>query len=459
MTENLQPALIHLTGPRRGTRHPVDAEELLIGTSAEADVHVPADERSDVLSRHATLRRDERGWFLVAEPDAALFINGETVSVDRLLPSDVVQLGEQGPLLRFRLEPASGSEYKSLRDAIADCVACGRYGADSLAARVGLFLEAMPYELFTQRSPRLRTLMVSGLVIGLAVSTYQVVQSRQLGNRLTETRARLEEVVTSLRASQEWEAVTPAILDSLRRSMTPVGDRTGSVGPEILADAPRSVIFVQGTYGFVDSETGRPLHVRRDPATGTLRRVSPGEGGERLHRRYTGTAFAVTPEGHFVTNRHLVRPWDHDAVSRSLREMGFRPEPRRLMGYLPGREHPVDLELVAQSDSADLALLRASGLELSPNPLPLARDPWKVAGRLAAQRAISPLTTRGIVGQVTSTAVVYDAETSQGGSGGPLLGPDGRVVAVNKGLMPEFSGSNLGVLVRYVRRLLQVNGI
>jgi S1-C subfamily serine protease len=81
--------------------------------------------------------------------------------------------------------------------------------------------------------------------------------------------------------------------------------------------------------------------------------------------------------------------------------------------------------------------------------------PWEIAAKLAESGAISPLTTRGIVGQRTGSAVVYDAETSRGGSGGPVLGPGGRVVAVNMGLMPEFGGSNLGVPVRQVRRLLE----
>lgn len=218
--------------------------------------------------------------------------------------------------------------------------------------------------------------------------------------------------------------------------------------------------------------------------------------GPPLERHYAGTAFAVTPRGHFVTNRHLVRPWNQDPVSRSVREAGYRPVLVDLTGYLPGREQPVQLEVVYEGDSADLALLRAEELEDPPRPLRLAGDetavgqtvyllgyptglrallargpsnlvttlledtasgksPRKVVDRLAEEGAISPLTTRGIVGQISPSSVVYDAETSQGGSGGPVLGPGGRVVAVNKGLMPEFGGSNLGVPVRYVRRLLK----
>jgi S1-C subfamily serine protease len=154
------------------------------------------------------------------------------------------------------------------------------------------------------------------------------------------------------------------------------------------------------------------------------------------------------------------------------------------VGFLPGVDEPFAVDLVVASDSADLAVLKCRGVtgqvpelrltEVAPAAgdavlvlgyptgirallaradeafvQELSRSPeldfWAVARRLAAAGHIAPLASRGIVAQVTPTAVVYDAETTRGGSGGPVLDLDGRVVAITSAIVPEFAGSNLGV--------------
>jgi hypothetical protein len=156
----------------------------------------------------------------------------------------------------------------------------------------------------------------------------------------------------------------------------------------------------------------------------------------------------------------------------------------RFRGFLPGMAAPFDVEHVRSSEQADVAVLRCALQSGEVPPLRLSVEPpragqevivlgyptgmhallarietpyveallaggpldfWKVAERLAADGHIAPLATLGIVGQVSSGSVVYDAETTHGGSGGPVLDLGGEVVAVNAAVVPEFGGSNLGV--------------
>ncbi len=166
----------------------------------------------------------------------------------------------------------------------------------------------------------------------------------------------------------------------------------------------------------------------------------------------------------------------------------------RLIGYLPGVEEPFDVELVVASETADVAVLRCSCITGQVPLLPLSETPsqpgeevfvlgyptgirallartneafvdslmrsgrldfWTMARRLSAAGHIGPLATQGIIGQVTQDKVVYDAETTHGGRGGPVLGLDGTVRAVNAAILTDFGGSNLGVPAAEARRLLE----
>jgi S1-C subfamily serine protease len=168
------------------------------------------------------------------------------------------------------------------------------------------------------------------------------------------------------------------------------------------------------------------------------------------------------------------------------------------MGYLPGIEAAFPVELIKASDEADLAVLQCSEvfdglpyLNFSTRlPAPgdevivmgyptgmrsmLAQtgddflaelqadeslDSWEVAERLSQAQFIRPLASRGIVGQRSESTVVYDADTTHGGSGGPVLDIDGNTIAINTAIIPEYGGSNFGVPVEYARRLLADAGI
>ena len=82
-------------------------------------------------------------------------------------------------------------------------------------------------------------------------------------------------------------------------------------------------------------------------------------------------------------------------------------------------------------------------------------DFWNVATRLSKSDLIIPLASRGIIGRTSVERIVYDAETTHGGSGGPVLNTNGEVVAVNAAILPEYGGSNLGVPTHKIRDFLR----
>ena len=281
----------------------------------------------------------------------------------------------------------------------------------------------------------------------------------------------------------------------------------------VIAEAAASIVFIQGSYGFVNPDTDRPLRYFYGQGDRPLRMpdgmtmVTTGGNGPIVNIFYTGTGFIVDQQGLLITNRHVAYPWEFEANAQFTLKAGFRADRRGFIGFLPGVEEHFDLEIVAASDSgADVALLRIvrlypPDLDAAPFVVPaalaiaaadpdpgdevvvmgypagveallarsdqrfaeglLARGPvtfWEVGQALAIGGYIQPLSTQGIVGQVTNSMIVYDADTGSGGSGGPVLGLDGAVVAVNTAILEQFSGSNLGVPAREVRALLAAFG-
>jgi S1-C subfamily serine protease len=308
----------------------------------------------------------------------------------------------------------------------------------------------------------------------------------------------------------DFEAARAEMEDVLTQTEARVSSLEEAAGARerVIAEAGRSVLFIQGSYGFVDPSSGRPLRYFYGQGDRPLRlpdgrsTVTTGGEGPLVQIFYTGTAFIVDETGLLVTNRHVAYPWDFESNARFTLQAGFVAERRGFVGFLPGVDHAIELEPVAASDSADVALLRIKvpaqpkpdrpPLQLPP-PLVLAEhaphlgdevvvmgypagvdallaraDPmfaegllsrgpvtfWEVGQALAVGGYIDPLHTQGIVGQVTDAMVVYDAETTSGGSGGPVMALDGTVVAVNTAVLSQFSGSNLGVPAREVRALL-----
>lgn len=352
--------------------------------------------------------------------------------------------------------------------------------------------------------------LVGGLAATVAalfvVSIALFIRSARLEEKLAleSTRAiSLEELLSET----QRELITPEALElALDERLASTAARLDSLEsrsealPRVIATAHRSIVFLQGSYAFVETATGRPLRYVNVDQDGQPIRTADGSPvvsvdgeGPVAEAHFTGTGFIISRDGLVLTNRHVTAPWEATPVRELMERRGFRPVLRRFIGYLPGGGGPFDVEPVAQSDDTDLAILRCEIVPGSVEPLELSsarpssgeevvvlgypagitalvaradprvldpdtvagRDFWSMAEVLAQADLIAPLATRGIVGQVTDARVVYDAETTSGGSGGPVLGLDGRVVAINTAVLVGFGGSNLGVPARRAVELLE----
>lgn len=503
--QNIQapvPVVVHLSGSRRETTQRLRGRTLRIGTASEAEIHVAGE---PVAGHHATLSLRGSTYGIRAETGRAIWVNGDPVDVLTLQSGDVIEIGTGGPVLRFRLYPPGSPAFKSLAEVFADCIDCARL-APTFPARAAVLLGGAVRELTTQTSWRVRGGFI-GIVV-LAVTGVVVLASQ---NRALEEQQMRVVGLEELLEKTEQRFITPENLETViggidrRLSSTSarvdtLAARSGGLG-RVIATSSKSVVYLQGAYGFIEEGTGRPLRYVRLGTDGEPFRTPFGstavtfEGeGPVAEVVFSGTAFVANTDGFLLTNHHVAAPWVYDEMSKSIAAQGLRPVLRRFMGYLPGLNNPFPVRLVRASAEADLAVLQCTGATRLVPPLPLrpvpprpgddvvvigyptgiraimaradkafveelrARDVqsvWEVAGRLAAHGDVSPLSTRGIVGQVTPRAVVYDAETAAGGSGAPVLDLDGNVVAINGSVLVEFGGSNLGVPALHAVRLLE----
>jgi S1-C subfamily serine protease len=501
--------LLHLTGPHRGTRQRLTETEALVGTARDAVVHFPSGSDPAVARRHALLVRAEDGWS-VLEEEGQVYLNSADVpglhGRETLVPGDILEIGSGGPVIRFLMETRARPKYKSLREAFRDCVDCATHGRGGRIRSLVRFIGILPRELLTQTTPRTR-FTVAGIMVLLAASVGTLAAFTAFGLRL-ERRIEAEErrsmdVAESLGDLTNLPAEDPelralvedveAVLTERIEALEAMSDASRRV---VMAASP-SVLFVQGGYHFFDEDTGHPLRVLIGPngrprmgPRGVPLTTLEGEG-PLFEAQFTGSAWLVSEDGLLVTNRHIAIPWRSNSDVQPLLDRGFRPD-LHLIGYVPGEAEPVELEFVVASEEHDLAVVRARDL-VGRMPLELADhdagpgeeilvlgypagiqallarsgsmfvdslmekgpDFWSVVRGLSDAGFIRPLATRGIVGQVTPSTVAYDAETTSGGSGGPVLSMDGRVVAVTFAVLSSFGGSNLGVPVASVRRLLE----
>ncbi|MGH9757196.1 MAG: trypsin-like peptidase domain-containing protein [Candidatus Acidiferrales bacterium] len=208
-----------------------------------------------------------------------------------------------------------------------------------------------------------------------------------------------------------------------------------------------------------------------------------------------GTGFLVGAGGRVLTNRHVSEPWWKNDEISGLTNQGFQAEISSIHAYFPGDPRAFTAEIQDISKDADLATMRVDMQDLKRGVLTidpgagaavpgepivsmgyatglaaiLARtdedtaqkivsssggDVSQVLGQLAHRGLIRPLITQGHIGDILADKIVFDAQTTSGGSGGPLINHQGKVIGVTFAVLKGFGGSNFGIPIKFSAPLL-----
>ncbi|MEE8190553.1 MAG: serine protease, partial [Candidatus Scalindua sediminis] len=239
------------------------------------------------------------------------------------------------------------------------------------------------------------------------------------------------------------------------------------------------VCLIQCSFSLVDEQTGEPLKAWGD--------------GRLLTNDYTGTGFLISKDGKILTNRHIAEPWWQQRAHFIPIKPGFKARFEVFRAFFPNVKEPFPLRVEKVSEDTDVALLSfdSEGVDIPVLELDLSgmgaiegepaillgypaglgaifakTDPdiakeisklplLEAAQELSERGLIRPLSTQGHVSDVLKERIVYDAQTTVGGSGGPLFNNKGKVIAINYGIFRGFRGANFGVPIKYALTLLE----
>lgn len=279
-------------------------------------------------------------------------------------------------------------------------------------------------------------------------------------------------------------------------------EQEGDAAKVLISLDVRSVCLLHVSVAFRDRQSGQRLRYAGINPQGEPLEDSDGnpiltlEGrGPEVKMDVFGTGFLAGPNGLVATNRHVAEPWWKNDELDALTSRGFQAEISTIRAYFPGDPRAFHAEVRGISSAVDLATMRVDMQGLKRPILPveagkggavsgepivlmgyaaglaaiLARaddetaqqiasrsggDVSQVLEELAKRNLIRPLITQGHIGDVLPDKIVFDAQTTSGGSGGPLFDRQGKVIGVTYAVLKGFGGSNFGIPIRFSLPLL-----
>lgn len=312
-----------------------------------------------------------------------------------------------------------------------------------------------------------------------------------------------EDLRSQIAASKTEDAST------LQRQLAAVDSRLqkleteGRVAQTIIQSYEPSVCLIHVVLAFREHTTGLRLRYAEMTSSGEPKTdehnnplLSLTGSGPEVHLDAFGTGFLASADGQILTNHHVAEPWWQNDDLKEMVDQGLEPVVAEMSAYFPGVPHGIAINTEKISSAADVAVVKGDVSELGIKQIALADgghsavsggpvvllgyptaldailaraggetlqsiataskgDPKQVMEELARRNLIRPVTTQGHIGDVLPDKIVYDAQTTSGGSGGPLFNNEGKVIGINFAMVREFGGSNFAIPVGYGKSLLK----
>jgi S1-C subfamily serine protease len=505
--------VIHVSSLNDRSTEVVMADTVRIGTGEDCDVKIrlaqtAANENNGTLIE---IQRIEGTYRIVSvNPALDVKINGRSIKPNKSInDGDEIWIGPSGPSIHFFPIAATTAMVPGRRGSthVAPFIEQAAMEASATARRddAKIFLREFTRELVREINTSTKIIIFAIVIFavlgGLYLGFAQYNETRKNRRIIAEQQQRLIDQQAQLQKNND---LLGKVADSTDRL-----SKTISLGEMLRVNYGPGICLIFGSYTFVEAGTGRPL---RMPETQTNENgntvqngtdqpeLTPEGNGQIAEYPFVGTGFH-TGDGYVLTNRHVVQPWLADDRAQSLTStVNGKPRLKKLIAFFPDSSQPITLKYKQAATGEDLAVCTIDPKDL-PAKLPVlpleSADNSVAVGRivvtmgypsgperllamlpedeargiqsrygsydslltyLAQTKHIHPLTTQGNITDLDTHRIVYDARTGEGGSGGPLFGPSGRVIGITFAIFTENPASNFAVPIHYAISLLERSG-
>jgi S1-C subfamily serine protease len=505
--------VIHVSSLNDRSTEVVMGDRVRIGPGDDCEVKIRLPQAAGSPSDGAVIEINRvEGTYRITgtDPSVDVKLNGREIKPNKgISDGDEIWIGPSGPSIHFFPIAANAALVPGRRGGahVAPFIEQAAMEASATARRddAKIFLREFTRELVREINP-------STKIILFAIIIFAVVGALYLGfaqfNETRKNRRVIAEQQERLIAQQQQLQKANDQLGKVIESNNQV-IKTISLGEGLRVNYGSGVCLISGSYMFVEAGTGRPLRfpeTQTNEQGGTIQNgaeqpvLTPEGRGAIAEYEFVGTGFH-TGDGYILTNRHVVQPWLADERAQSLSSaVNGKPRLKKLVAFFPGVTQPIALKYKQASSGEDVAICTIDPKDMPPKVpvLPLDKSSDSVAvGRivvtmgypsgperllamldpieaqgiqnrygtteslltyLAQTKHINPLQTQGNITDLDAKRIAYDARTGEGGSGGPLFGPSGRVIGITFAIFTENTASNFAVPIHFGIGLLEKSG-
>jgi len=505
--------VIHVSSLNDRSTEVVMADTVRIGTGDDCDVKIRL-AQPVANENNGTLIECQRveGTYRIVNVDPALDVklNGRSIKPNKSInDGDEIWIGPSGPSIHFFPISSTTAMVPGRRGSthVAPFIEQAAMEASATARRddAKIFLREFTRELVREINPSTKIIIFAIVIFAVVGALYigfaQYNETRKNRRIIADQQQRLIEQQQQLQKNND---LLGKVADSTDRL-----SKTISLGEMLRVNYGAGVCLIYGSYTFVEAGTGRPLRVPEAQTNesgnpiqnGTDQpELTPEGNGQIAEYPFVGTGFH-TGDGYVLTNRHVVQPWLADERAQSLTStVNGKPRLKKLMAFFPDSSQSITLKYKQAASGEDVAVCTIDPKDLPAKlpVLPLEKESESVAiGRivvtmgypsgperllamlpedeargiqsrygsydslltyLAQTKHVHPLMTQGNITDLDARRIVYDARTGEGGSGGPLFGPSGRVIGITFAIFTENTASNFAVPIHYAISLLEKAG-